>query len=125
MFESVVEDPAQKAVRKLALMFDVLAVLAGLAIVYGIVLRVSGDPRMGVFYFAWNGGYAALSLFTARGIASRREWAPILAWLIALISLLNVPVGTIIGIVVIVYLRRAGKAGLLSAPPTSGAGSAE
>ena len=119
MFESVIEDPAQKAVRKLALMFDVLAVLAGIAIVYGIVLRATGDTRMGLFYFAWNGGYAALSLITARGIDRRRGWAKVLAWLIALLSLLNIPVGTIIGIVVIVYLRRAGKAGLLSAPPTS------
>lgn len=119
MFESVVEDPAQKAVRKLALMFDVLAVLACIGIVWGIVRRATGDPRIGVFFFAWNAGYAALAWLTARGIANRREWARILAWLIALLSLLNVPIGTIIGIVVIVYLRRAGKAGLLSAPPTS------
>jgi|SRR6185436_5472729 len=119
MFESVVEDPARKAVRKLALMFDVLAVLAGIAIVYGLVLRTTGDTRMGLFFFAWNGAYALLSWITARGINDRRGWAKVLAWLIALLSLLNVPAGTIVGIVVIVYLRRAGRAGLLSAPPTS------
>lgn len=113
MFESVVEDPAQKAVRRLALMFDVLAVLAGLGVVYGIVLRATGDDRMGIFYFVWNGAYALLSLITARGIDARRPWAKFLAWLLALASLLNVPIGTVIGIVVIMYLRRAGRAELL------------
>jgi hypothetical protein len=51
-------------------------------------------------------GYAALSIAAGIGLITRKEWGRITGIIHAALSLLSVPVGTIIGILVLVYLTR-------------------
>lgn len=123
MFESVGKGSGDDALDRAVRIFEVLTVLAA----FGAVLRLIGligAPALenGVM-FTLALVLGLLAWFTARGIEAHRPWARALAYIQGLFWLLNFPIGTVIGIAVLVYVRRASKAGLFvraaSAPPVS------
>jgi len=112
MFESFTEKPPEKALDRAAMIFRVLGTFAGIALVLGAILRLSGDSRFSVFVLIWYALFAVLSFVTATGIDRQELWGKRLGYALGFLSLINIPVGTVIGVVVILYIQRASKAGL-------------
>ena len=119
MFESVTEKPAEKALDRAAMIFRVLGTFACIALALGLVMRLSGDRRYGFFALAWYATFAALAFVTAVGIDRQQLWGMRLGYTLGFLSLINIPIGTVIGIAVILYIQRASKAGLFGyrSPP--------
>ena len=55
---------------------------------------------------------AAAALQTGRGIEQRKRWAKSLGIALGVLELINFPIGTVIGVAILVYINRANKAGL-------------
>src|SRR5258708_39782250 len=117
MFESLRQDPGERALNRAAMIFNVLGVLAGISFTLGLVLRFAGGAAYGVFFFVWTAGFAGLSLLTAHGMDEQRMWAKRLGYVLGFLSLLNIPIGTVIGIAIIIYIQRASRAGLFVRKP--------
>jgi uncharacterized membrane protein (DUF2068 family) len=114
MFEDLNPDPGQQGLEKAGRIFYIVAVLNLLAIP---ITFVAYGHQPVVFSLIASFFYvlmALLSFVTARGIEGQKKWAKWLGIVMAILSLPNFPVGTIIGIVTLVYMNRASKAGLLS-----------
>lgn len=114
MFEDLKKDPGQEGLEKAGRIFYILAVLNLLAIPLTF-LAYGHQPVVysliaSVLYVLTAG----LSFVTARGIEGQKRWAKWLGIVMAFLSLPNLPIGTIIGVVTLVYINRASKAGLLS-----------
>jgi phosphotransferase system glucose/maltose/N-acetylglucosamine-specific IIC component len=116
MFESVAEDPGEGALRRAARIFYVLAVLGAIGAVLLSVLALSAGAfgaltfiRL-VLYLA----LAGLSWITGRGIDDQKPWARTVGIVLGLLELLNFPIGTVIGVVILIYLNRASRAGLFA-----------
>lgn len=116
MFESLRPDPGERGLTRAARIFDVLAVLSGIASILFLVLALIGDRPASTLRLLSNFAFAALAYIIARGIEHQKRWAKWLGYIFAVFELMNVPIGTVIGIAVIVYLHRASKAGLFEAP---------
>lgn len=96
-----------KAVRSIRFLFFI----AGLG---GLALGLSG-----IIDFKLNASVAALKLIlfgltaatiffvTGYYLAKFKRWARILAFLLAILMLFNFPIGTIAGVVILYYLRKA------------------
>jgi hypothetical protein len=61
---------------------------------------------------------AGLSWITGRGIDDQKPWARTVGIVLGLLELLNFPIGTVIGVAVLIYLNRASKAGLFASAPS-------
>lgn len=116
MFESLRADPGEDGLKRAARVFYVLAVLELLSCILRVVLWLTGEPltRVGLAIAAIT---MALCVIAAQGIEQQRPWAKWLGITLGVLLLLNIPIGTVIGIAVLVYLNRANKAGLFNAPP--------
>jgi hypothetical protein len=125
MFESVTEDPGEGALRRAARIFYVLAVLSAIGTVLLSVLALSAGA-LGALTFIRLMLYlamAGLSWITGRGIDDQKPWARTVGIVLGLLELLNFPIGTVIGVAILIYLNRASKAGLfVSAPSQSVSG---
>jgi len=113
LFESVTRDPGNAGLERATRIFYVLAVLG----VFGFGIRVLALLRGGPDGMTLIGAIIALvstvlAFFTARGMEAQRPWSRNLAYVQGALSLLNVPIGTIIGIAVLIYVSRADRAGL-------------
>jgi len=60
--------------------------------------------------------FAAAAFLTGRGIEEQRNWAKWSGLALGVLELFNFPIGTVIGIAILVYLSRAIKAGLFVPP---------
>ena len=78
------------------------------------MLRLGGDQRSGALLVAWYVVFGALAFLTAHGIDQQTVWGKWLGYGLGVLSLLNIPIGTIIGIAILVYISRASKAGLFT-----------
>jgi hypothetical protein len=114
MFERGLEDPAKDAIRRLAGLFQVAAI--GLAV--GGVLFVLANGRAYPLFAGLYLGFALLCAVgawaTANGIERRKRWARNAGLVIAFLSLVSVPVGTIFGIIELYSLWRAQRGGQFS-----------
>jgi hypothetical protein len=121
MFESVSRDPGEDGLQRAARIFYVLSVLGLIATVLFVVLALSSGS-LGVRSVIRVLLYAVLSgvaWVIGKGIDAQKVWAKWLGIALGILELFNFPIGTIIGIAILVYLQRAMKAGLFSpAPPT-------
>jgi len=92
-----------------------LAVGAALfIIVYGIAALGAGAQgydawagmflAIGVAVTVIMGGLGALLFYTARGIREQKNWARIVGIVIGALDILNVPIGTILGIFILIGL---------------------
>jgi len=115
MFESVRPDPGSDGLTRAARIFYVLAVLGGIITALRL-LGFFGSPfGIGLAGLLMSAACAILAFVTARGIENQRPWAKNLAYAQGFLSLLNLPIGPIIGIAILIYVSRASKAGLFSA----------
>lgn len=114
MFESVRPDPGGEGLTKASRIFYVLAVLCAIVALLSFVIAVaSGEPpplRSIVINFV----LAGIAVVIGTGVDRQRRWAKWLGFVFAALELLNFPIGTVIGIALIVYLYRASKAGLFA-----------
>jgi predicted membrane channel-forming protein YqfA (hemolysin III family) len=121
MFESVVPDPGADALKRAARIFFVIAALSVIGSALFLLVAAMGGafrPLQLVIYL----GFGALAYFTGRGIEDQRPWAKWAGITLGILELLNFPIGTIIGVAILVYLNRAIKAHLFVAtPPRSAA----
>lgn len=114
MFESVRPDPGPDALARAARIFYVVAVLSAIGSVIFLTFALMGDRHYTPLRLSTDFGLAAVAYITGRGIENRRRWAKWLAYAFAVVELINIPIGTVVGIAVIIYVHRASKAGLLS-----------
>jgi len=118
MFESVTPDPGEDGLRRAARIFNVVAVLGAIgAVLFAVAALSSGTfgviAAIRMFLYA---AMAALAWLTGSGIDAQKVWAKWLGIVLGVLELLNVPIGTVIGVAILVYLNRAIKAGLFSPP---------
>jgi hypothetical protein len=114
VFESVRKDPGEDGLARAARIFYVLTVLSAITLlvrVYQLFSYVSTGKIVMLLFAALS---AALAYITAKGIEEQRSWARVLAYIQGFICLLNIPVGTVVGIAVLVYVSRASRAGLFA-----------
>lgn len=52
-------------------------------------------------------GFGVLHLFTARGIAERKSWAKVIAIVIAVLHVMNLPLGTILAVFIFIGMFSA------------------
>ena len=102
-------------------MFRVVAILIAAGTMLLSVPALSGNRSFSFLLFAFNMILALIAWVTAGGIEEQKRWALWVGVLFALLELINVPFGTIIGIAILVYLVRASRAGLFlrAASPAS------
>jgi hypothetical protein len=115
VFESVRKDPGEDALGRAARVFYVLTVLELLSCALRVVAWLTSGTlgRLGLAVAAVT---MALSYVTAQGIEQQRPWAKWLGITLGVLLLINVPIGTAIGIAVLIYINRANKAGLFARP---------
>jgi hypothetical protein len=118
MFESVVPDPGQDGLKRAGRIFIVVSILIVISTVIEVVLLASGgriNPLRIVLSFA----LAAIAYYTGQGIEEQKNWAKWSGIVLGVLELFNFPIGTVIGIAILIYLNRAIRAGLF-APPAPG-----
>ena len=98
--------------------FYVIAALSVIAAVGFLVLGVmaGGLQPVRVAIYLMSG---AIAYVTGKGIENQRPWAKWVGIILGILELLNFPIGTVIGIAILVYLNRAIKAKLFVPGPTS------
>ena len=114
MFESVRPDPGDEGLTKSARIFYVLAVLSVIAALAQFAMAVAGGYPPPLLHIVINFAVAFGAVAIGSGIDKQRRWAKVLGFIVAIIELVNFPIGTVIGIALIVYLYRATKAGLFA-----------
>ena len=112
MFESVVPDPGQDALRRAGRIFRVVAVLIAAGTLLLSVPAVAAGRSLNLPLFVFNLALAAVAWVTAGGIEEQKNWARWVGILFGFVELLNFPIGTVVGMAILIYLVRAGKAGL-------------
>lgn len=115
MFESVRPDPGGEGLTKASRIFYVLAVLGAIGALVQLGLALADHRPLPIVGIPINAVVAVSCLVIGNGLDQQRPWAQWLGFAVAALELLNVPIGTVIGIVLIVYLYRASKAGLFNA----------
>ena len=115
MFESATTDPGSEGLTRAARIFIVIAVLGALGTMLSLTRALSERSTEPVAMIAVSAVASVLAFITAKGIEAQRRWAKYLAYAQGLVMLLNVPIGTVIGVFVLGYVFRASKAGLFDA----------
>jgi hypothetical protein len=121
MFHLVTPDPGTEALSRAIRLFIVIAGFGALGAVLRLLSAVSEPSAEAAAMFVVVTVSSTLAFITARGIEAQRSWARSLAYVQGIWLLTSVPIGTIMGIAVLVYVRRASKAGLFgtSAQPAA------
>ncbi|HJN46660.1 MAG TPA: hypothetical protein QF572_21055 [Vicinamibacterales bacterium] len=89
-----------------------LFLLAAMLVIFPAVIfpEVADDPDRGILYFAFSfgiflfGGFGVLDIAAVVGVLRLREWGRWLAMVLAIMGLLFIPIGTIVGVLIIRYL---------------------
>jgi hypothetical protein len=111
VFESALEDPGRDAVRRLVGLFK----LSALGLVVDAVLFVVGRGRTSPMFSGLYAGFSVLcaagAWAAANGIDEGKRWARNAGFVIAVLSLLSVGIGTIFGLIELYSLWRAQRGG--------------
>ena len=118
MFESLKEKLTQRDLSTVITLVRIFGALCTLATYFTLLQHVSGDEQA-TFVLCWYPFTAVLSFATAYGINHQQMWGKWAGYLLGVVLLLNIPIGTIIGIALISRVRRASKAGwfITAVPP--------
>ena len=114
MFESVVPPPGADGLIRASRIAYALSAFAVLSFAVRLTMHLTERWPSELPYLIWNGSFALIAFLTARGIDAQRIWARRVGYGLAVAALVNVPVGTVIGAALFVYLRRASRAGLFA-----------
>lgn len=112
MFESVTPDRGADGITRAARIFYVLAVLIAISNALFLVIAIVDERSWRPMSVAINVAFMIAAWLTGRGIEQQRTWAKWLGYALGIVELVNVPIGTVVGVAVIVYIHRASKAGL-------------
>lgn len=111
MFEGALEDPSRDAIRRLVGLFK----LSALGLVVDAVLFAVGagrtNPMLAGLYAGFSVLCAAGAWATANGIDEGKRWARNAGFVIAVLSLFSVGIGTIFGLIELYSLWRAQRGG--------------
>jgi hypothetical protein len=121
MFESVTPDPGADGLRSAARIFYVIAALSVIGTVLFVLPAVTGRGLMPISQPIIYLVFAAIAYMTGKGIEDQRPWAKWVGIALGILELFNFPIGTVIGIAILVYLNRAIKAKLFATAPPSAA----
>ncbi len=97
---------AGRLLRLLGWLTLVLTVVIGAAIAIPALAKGETFPQAALVALAAAVGVAAVYLVVGGGVKRHRPWAKVTAVFIALLSLANVPVGSILGAITLFYLVR-------------------
>jgi hypothetical protein len=114
MFEAVTEDRGRDAVRRLVGLFKLAAVGTFLQAVLFVVARGAENPLAAGIVAGFSVLCAVGAWATANGIDERKRWARNAGFVIGFLTLLNLGIGTIFGVIEIYSLWRAQKDGQFS-----------
>lgn len=114
MFEQLNPNPGERGIERAGRIFYILAVINALAVPLSFFMYKDRPLLVALVASAVSLVTAVLAFMTARGMDAGRKWAKWLGIALAVLSLFNVPVGTVIGIAILVYINRADRAGLFS-----------
>jgi hypothetical protein len=117
MFEQLVPDKGNEGLERAARIFYVVTGFAVLALALRLLLLFSTSAERSDFVLFQLAISGVLAFTTARGIEEQRPWAKWLGYAQGFLTMFNVPIGTVIGIAILVYLNRADKAGLFKQGP--------
>ncbi len=111
MFNQVDGDEGTEALQKASMVFYASAGSSVLALLFmgfgsGIGLGLDGAFLTVVLLSG------ILAFVTARGIENRQEWAKYLGYLQSFLAVFNFPIGTLLAVASVIYLRKATNAGM-------------
>ena len=92
--------------------FAVLLLLGVVLMLAALLVPVFSDNAggsVGMAELAIIGGFSAFNLATAIGLLKRSTWGRVLGFVSAAFALVGFPIGTLIGILVLVALGRGGR----------------
>ena len=115
MFERVVEDPSENAIRRLVGLFRVAAVGLVASGILFVVTQGLATPLMAGIYLGLAAVCAVGAWVTAEGIENRERWARNAGIAIGVLSPFNFGIGTIFGIIELYGLWRAQRGGQFTA----------
>ena len=114
MFESVTPDRGVDGITRAARIFYVLAIVIAITNAFQLAIVIVDGRPWRPMSLAINVAFIIAAWLTGRGIERQRTWAKWLGYALGAVELMNVPIGTVVGIAVIVYIHRASKAGLFA-----------
>ena len=88
----------------LAFMFLLLTLGVGLSNQEGSGIGAIIFGGFGLIFTLVSAAFALLTFLTAKGIKEKKNWAKITGIVIAVLNILNVPLGTILGILILIGL---------------------
>ncbi len=112
MFEDLLADPGGRACKT----FYVLATLSALAAVLKLVFGITGSEPLSLVRVIVFAIVAGLAFLIGRGIENRRPWSKWVGYGYGILTLFGFPIGTLVGILIILLIYRAAKAGVFSQP---------
>src|ERR1700730_8065771 len=115
MFERVIEERGRDAIRRLVGLFKLAAVGSGLNGILFVLARGAANPLLGGIGLAFSLLCAVGAWATANGLDERKRWARNAGFVIAFLTLLNLGIGTIFGLIELYSLWRAQREGLFDA----------
>jgi hypothetical protein len=118
MFESIVKDKGQESLTRASRIFFVITALILLGIALSVFTLIGGG-RLRPVVITINLVFAGVAYVTGKGVDEGKPWAKWAGIALGVLELLNFPIGTVVGIAILVYLNRANKAGLFKTPAST------
>jgi hypothetical protein len=114
MFERVTEKRGRDAIRRLVGLFKLAAVGSVLSGVLFVLVRGTARPVFAGINMAFSLLCAVGAWATANGLDDRKRWARNAGFVIASLTVLNLGIGTIFGLIELYSLWRAQSDGLFT-----------
>lgn len=115
MFERVIEERGRDAIRRLVGLFKLAAVASAFNGMLFVLAAGAANPLLAGIVLAFSLLIAVGTWATANGLDERKRWARNAGLVLALLTLLNLGIGTIFGLIELYSLWRAQRDGLFGA----------
>ena len=115
MFERVIEERGRDAIRRLVGLFKLAAVASGINGLLFVFAAGAAHPLFAGVVLAFSLLLAVGTWATANGLDERKRWARNAGVVLASLTLLNLGIGTIFGLIELYSLWRAQSDGLFGA----------
>jgi hypothetical protein len=111
VFERVTEERGRDAIRRLVGLFKLAALGTGLNGVLFVLARGTAQPLLAGMVLGFSALCAVGAWATANGLDDRKRWARNAGVVIAILTILNLGIGTIFGLIELYSLWRAQSEG--------------